>query len=62
MQDAAHAVFVMDAGRARLVPVRLRGRNGNVAWLHSTLAPGTQVIVYPPSSVRDGVRIAARKV
>ncbi len=62
IQDAGHAVFVMDAGRARLVPVRLRGRNGSAAWLHSTLAPGTQVIVYPPSTVRDGVRIAARKV
>lgn len=62
--DAApgHAVFVNDAGRARLVPVALRGRNGSVAWLHSTLEPGTPVIVYPPASVRDGVRIAARKV
>lgn len=62
--DAAprHAVFVADAGRARLVPVALGGRNGNMAWLRSTLAPGTQVIVYPPPAVRDGVRIAARKV
>ncbi len=57
-----HAVFVNDAGRARLVPVALRGRNGSVAWLQSTLKPGTPVIVYPPASVRDGVRIAARKV
>ena len=62
--DAAprHAVFVADGGRARLVPVALGGRNGNMAWLRGTLAPGTQVIVYPPPAVRDGVRIAARKV
>jgi HlyD family secretion protein len=59
----SHAVFVNESGRARLVPVHLRGRNGSVAWLHrSALAPGTAVIVYPPASVRDGVRIAARKV
>lgn len=57
-----HAVFVSDGGRARLVPVALRGRNGSVAWLHSALKPGTPVIVYPPPGVRDGVRIAARKV
>jgi HlyD family secretion protein len=62
--DAAprHAVFVADGGRARLTPVLLGGRNGSMAWLRSTLAPGTQVIVYPPPAVRDGVRVAARKV
>ena len=62
--DAApsHAVFVADAGRARLVPVALGGRNGNTAWLRSGLAPGAQVIVYPPPTVRDGVHITARKV
>jgi HlyD family secretion protein len=59
---ARHAVFVADAGRARLVPVALGGRNGNMAWLRSTLAPGTLVIVYPPPGARDGVRISARKV
>ncbi len=57
-----HAVFVAEGGRARLRPVHLRGRNGHMAWLGSTLAVGTHVIVYPPPAVHDGVRIAARKV
>jgi hypothetical protein len=33
-----------------------------MAWLRSTLAPGTLVIVYPPPGARDGVRISARKL
>jgi HlyD family secretion protein len=57
-----HCVFVAEGGRARLRPVHLRGRNGQMAWFSGTLAVGTQVIVYPPPAVRDGVRIAARKV
>jgi HlyD family secretion protein len=61
--DAArHAVFVAEQGRARQVAVTLGGRNGSVAWIRAGLTPGQQVIVYPPAAVRDGVRIAARKV
>ncbi len=56
------AVFLSDGGRARLVPVVLAARNGSAAWIRSGLATGQQVIVYPPAAVRDGVRIAARKV
>ena len=59
---ARFAVFVADGGRARQVPVLLGGRNGSDAWIRSGLAPGQQVIVYPPATVRDGVRVAARKV
>jgi HlyD family secretion protein len=57
-----HAVFVAEGGRTHLRPVVLRGRNGHMAWLNGTLPVGTQVIVYPPPTVSDGVRIAARKV
>jgi HlyD family secretion protein len=62
--DAAprFAVFVSDGGHARLVPVVLAARNGSAAWIRSGLATGQQVIVYPPATVRDGVRVAARKV
>jgi HlyD family secretion protein len=56
------AVFVADSGRARLVPVALTGRNGSMAWLRSGLAPGANVIVYPPAAVRNGARVVARKV
>ena len=57
-----HAVFLADAGRARQVPVILGARNGSAAWIRSGLAPGQQVIVYPPAAVRNGVRVKARKV
>jgi len=33
-----------------------------MAGIRSGLARGSQVIVYPPASVREGVRVAARKV
>jgi HlyD family secretion protein len=56
------AVFIAEQGRAHLVPVDLAGRNGSMAWVRSGLAPGASVIVYPPAAVRDGVRVAARKV
>ena len=59
---ARFAVFVADGGRARQVPVVLGARNGSAAWIRSGLAPGEQVIVYPPATVRSSVRIAARKV
>jgi HlyD family secretion protein len=56
------AVFVADGGRARQVPVTLGARNGSAAWIRSGVAPGEQVIVYPPATVRDGMRVSARKV
>lgn len=56
-----HAVFVVDEGRARQTAVVLGARNGNAAWMHSGIATGQQVIAYPPATVRDGLRVAARK-
>ena len=58
---ARFAVFLADGGLARQVPVVLGARNGSAAWIRSGIAPGQQVIVYPPATVRDGARIAARK-
>jgi HlyD family secretion protein len=60
--DREHAVFAVRDGRARLVPVRLGGRNGNEAWISQGLAAGDLVIVYPSAAVRDGVRVSARRV
>ena len=60
--EGGMAVFVADGGRARLVPVELGGRNGSEAWIRSGLAAGAEVIVYPPSALRDGERIGARSV
>ena len=58
---ANFAVFVADPGHARQTPVELVARNGRTAWIRSGLAPGQQVIAYPPAPVRDGQRVTARK-
>jgi len=56
------AVFVVDGGRARFTPVQVQARNEAHAWVTSGVAPGATVIVYPPATVRDGAKVAARKV
>ena len=56
-----YAVFVVAESRARQTPIVLGARNGNAAWAVSGLTPGQQVIAYPPATVRDGLRVAARK-
>jgi HlyD family secretion protein len=61
-QSPGMAVFAVESGRARLVPVKVGGRNGVDAWIESGLAPGATVIVYPPSAVKDGGRVRSRKV
>jgi len=60
--EGGDAVFVVEGGRARLVPVQLGARNGQEAWIESGLAAGAQVIVYPPPATRDGLRVAPRQV
>ena len=58
-QGSRSALFVLEAGRARLHEVELVARNGSVAWIKTTLKPGTQVINYPPSVLLDGTRVTA---
>ena len=53
----SHAVFVLDGGRARLHPVELLGRNGQQAWLRTSLAPGAVLVAYPPTTLRAGDRV-----
>jgi HlyD family secretion protein len=60
--DHQMAAFVISNGRAKLTPVKLAGRNGTSAWVSEGLAAGAKVIVYPPTAVRDGVRVRERKV
>ena len=55
------AVYVVRDDRARLVPVELGPRSGREAVVERGLAPGERVIVYPPDTVRDGIRVAARE-
>jgi HlyD family secretion protein len=56
------AVFVVEDGRARLVPVDIGGRNGGEAWVLGGIQAGTEVIVYPAASLRDGARVKKRSV
>jgi HlyD family secretion protein len=60
--DHQMAVFVIDGGRAKLMPVTLQARNGTAAWIGKGLAAGARVVIYPPAAVRDGVRLRERKV
>lgn len=59
--DKGMAVYLLDGRRARLQPVEVGARNNNEAWLRSGLTPGQTVIVYPPSTIRDGRKVNVRK-
>lgn len=59
--EGGMAVFLIDGRRARLHPVEVGARNGTQAWVRQGLKPGQEVIVYPPSTVADGVRVQRRK-
>jgi HlyD family secretion protein len=58
--DERAAVFVVEQGRARLQPVKLGGRNGRTAWVVQGLQEGARVIVYPPTALAEGARVAER--
>ena len=57
---ARSAMFVLDKGHARLQEIEVAARNGVEAWVKSGLTPGTQVIVYPDTKLKDGDRVKAR--
>lgn len=54
------AVFVVREGRARRVPVALEARGSTHAWVKEGLQAGDLVVVYPPSTLTDGARVALR--
>lgn len=53
-RGGAKVVFVLDEGRARMVPVEIGPRFGSGFELVKGPAPGTQVVSSPPSSLADG--------
>lgn len=57
---ARAGLFVLDQGRARLREIEVAARNGVEAWVKSGLSPGTEVIVYPDSKLKDGARVQPR--
>jgi HlyD family secretion protein len=54
---SGHAVFVVEGRRVRLQPVEQVSRNGEYAWLRTTLAPDTRLVAYPPTTLKDGDRV-----
>jgi len=54
------AVFCVEGGSARLVPVQVGHRGESEVEIVSGLAPGARVAVHPGDRVKDGVRVEAR--
>ena len=54
------AVFVIDAGRARTQLVELGQRNSTEAQVTKGLEAGQPVVLHPPDTLRDGVRVTER--
>ncbi|MFN5047734.1 MAG: efflux transporter periplasmic adaptor subunit, partial [Roseateles sp.] len=59
-EPGRHALFKLEAGRARLSEVQLEARNSQVAWIAKGLEAGSTVVVYPPQGLTDGARVKAR--
>ena len=59
-QGSRSALFVVEGGKAHLREVDVVARNGVEAWIKPGLAPGTQVIVYPETELKDGDRVKPR--
>lgn len=53
-------VFTVSNGRATQRPVRIGPRGERTVVVENGIAPGEQVIIYPPDAVRDGVRVKVR--
>ncbi|MFN4098339.1 MAG: efflux RND transporter periplasmic adaptor subunit [Pararhodobacter sp.] len=60
-QDQGWAVFIEDAGKARLQAVNIGRQAEGQAEVLDGLAEGTRVILYPASALADGARITARQ-
>jgi HlyD family secretion protein len=58
----AMGVYVVRDGRARLTRVEVGARNELEAWVRDGVAEGDTVVIYPPTEVRDGVRVQVRSV
>ncbi|HWS74337.1 MAG TPA: efflux RND transporter periplasmic adaptor subunit [Quisquiliibacterium sp.] len=59
-QGDGWSAFVLDGGRAHRREVRIGARNQRAARVTDGLEPGETVIVYPPDTVGDGVRVRPR--
>ena len=53
------AVYVIERGRARAVPVEIGHRNTAFAEVLNGVSEGSLVILHPSDRVSDGVRVTA---
>jgi HlyD family secretion protein len=60
-RDEGWAVFKVEHGSAALTSIELGHVNADTLEVQHGLAAGDQVVMYPSDSVRDGVRIEARR-
>ena len=60
-QGEGWAVFVADAGRARLQVVELGQRNGEHGQILRGLEEGQRVVLHPSDTLTDGARVAERQ-
>ena len=54
------AVYAVEQGRVREVPVTVLGRNGRDAAVRTDLPDGAEVVVYPPPTLQAGARVQVR--
>jgi HlyD family secretion protein len=60
-RDAAGwAVFRIDGGRAKKMPIEIGNRNSRVAEILSGLGAGDEAILYPSDRITDGASVARR--
>jgi HlyD family secretion protein len=59
-QGDGWAVFVVDDGIARLQPVQLGQRNQSVGQILDGLSPGQTIVLHPPDTLADGMRVTVR--
>jgi HlyD family secretion protein len=54
------AVFVIEEGRARLRMVKLGQRNQTEGQIVSGLSAGQVIVLHPPDTLTDGLRVVVR--
>jgi HlyD family secretion protein len=59
-QGDAWAVFVVDEGVARLQPVELGRRNQSAGQILGGVSAGQTLILHPPDTLTDGMRVTVR--
>jgi len=60
-QDRGWGAFVVDGGRARLCRIEIGQRNNEVAEVLQGLSPGARVVLHPPDTLHDGIRLVERE-